>query len=160
MMDFLFRSLVIGGVATALLDVWNIIVNRTIGAPLPNWALVGRWVRHLPYGTFSHADMTAARGFGNELAVGWLFHYAVGVAFAAALLLLWPTWAANPTLLPPLIVGYVTIGCGWFILAPGMGGGMAHSRRDNAGRIRLLNVLGHTVFGLGLWIGGLLLKGM
>ena len=160
MLDFIIRSVIIGGIATLALDLWSLLLNRTIGIPMANWALVGRWVRHLPYGTFSHADMAAADGFDNERAVGWLFHYAVGIAFAAALLLLWPAWAKVPTLWPPMIVGYVTIGCGWFILAPGMGGGMAHSRRDNANQIRLLNFLGHTVFGLGLWLGGLLLKGM
>lgn len=160
MTDFLIRSLIIGGIATVALDLWSLLLNRLFGIPMANWALVGRWVLHLPYGTFSHADMTAAKGFDNERAVGWVFHYAVGIAFAAALLLLWPAWAKAPTLWPPMIVGYVTIGCGWFILAPGMGGGVAHSKRANANQIRLLNFLGHTVFGLGLWLGGLLLRGM
>ena len=63
-----------------------------------------------------------------------------------------PGWASNPTIWPALIVGWVTIGCGWFILQPGMGAGIAASKRPDANRVRLLNILGHTVFGLGMFI--------
>ena len=67
-------------------------------------------------------------------------------------------WARVPTLVPALIVGYVTIGCGWFILQPGMGAGVAASKRPNAMQIRMLNVLGHTVFGLGLYVAAILTR--
>lgn len=160
MRDFLIRSVLIGGFATAVLDLWAILLNRLFGTPLANWAMVGRWVRHLPRGRVVHSSMDAAQGFANELTVGWIFHYAVGVLFAAAMLVIWPDWARTPTLWPPLIVGWVTILCGWLILAPGMGGGIAHCRRANAGQARRLNLAGHTVFGLAMWIAGLALSGL
>ena len=159
MFEFIWRSVVLGVAATALLDLWALFLQRAFGIPPANWAMVGRWVGHLPEGRLVHDDIGKAASVANELAIGWIFHYAVGIAFAAALLAVWGLgWARMPTLVPALIVGYVTIGCGWFILQPGMGAGIAASKRPNAMQIRLLNVLGHTVFGLGLYGAGLLLR--
>jgi len=159
MFEFIWRSVVLGVADTALLDVWAMFLQRAFGIPPANWALVGRWVGHLPRGRFVHDDIGQAEPVPNELAIGWVFHYAVGIAFAAALLAIWGLgWARMPTLIPALIVGYVTIGCGWFILQPGMGAGVAASKRANAMQIRMLNILGHTVFGLGLYFAALLTR--
>lgn len=159
MFDYLWRAIVIGAAATALLDLWALFLQRAFGIAPPNWAMVGRWVGHLPHGRFVHEDIGRADPIPNELAIGWVFHYAVGIAFAMALLAIWGTgWAKSPTLIPALIVGYVTIGCGWFILQPGMGAGIAAMKRPNAMQIRMLNILGHTVFGLGLYGAALLTR--
>lgn len=150
--EFLWRSAVLGIGATAILDLWALFLKAFFGIPPANWGLVGRWVGHLPQGRFIHDDIGKAAPVENEKAIGWLFHYAVGISFAAALLAIWGLgWARLPTVLPALIVGWVTVGCGWFILQPGMGAGVAASRRANATQIRGLNILGHTVFGLALF---------
>ncbi|QCI66007.1 DUF2938 domain-containing protein [Phreatobacter stygius] len=159
MLDFIYRSLVIGVAATALLDLWALFLKNAFGIPPANWAMVGRWFGHLTRGTAMHEDIAKAEPFPNELTVGWIGHYAVGVLFAAALLLLaGPAWKFAPTAVWPLIVGLVTVGCGWFILQPGMGAGIAASRRPNAGQIRLLNIAGHTVFGLGMFAAAWLIR--
>ncbi|HZB63608.1 MAG TPA: DUF2938 family protein, partial [Microvirga sp.] len=89
----------------------------------------------------------------------WIGHYAVGILFAAALLLIAPPgWTAQPTLLPALIVGLVTVGAGWFLLQPGMGAGIAASKRPNPNQVRMLNIAGHLVFGLGLYLTALLIR--
>lgn len=160
MTDFILRSILIGGFATALLDLWGLLLNRMAAIPMANWAMPGRWLVHLFRGKAVHDSIAAAEPVANERIIGWMFHYVTGYAFAAALMLIWPGWAANPTLLPALIVGWVTILCGWLILAPGMGAGIAHAKRADANLARLLNIVGHTVFGFGLWIGGVLVKGV
>lgn len=158
-MQLVWTSVMIGVGATALLDLWALLLSRIFGITPPNWGLVGRWVAHLPSGRLVHDDIAAAAPVAGETAIGWVFHYAVGIAFAAALLAIWgPGWAVAPTLVPALIVGYVTVGCGWFILQPGMGAGIAASKRANARQIRLLNLAGHTVFGLGLYLTALALR--
>lgn len=158
-MGYLGKAVLIGAGATALLDLWALFLARAFGIAPPNWALVGRWVGHLPSGRLVHEDIGAAAPVPKERAIGWVFHYAVGIAFAAALLAIWGTgWASAPTLAPALVVGYVTILCGWLILQPGMGAGIAACRRANAMQIRLLNIAGHTVFGLGLYLTALVLR--
>ncbi len=142
-----------GAFATALLDLWALLLNRNFGFGLPNWAFVGRWVGHLFRGQAMHDDIGKAAPVQNELTIGWVFHYAVGIAFAAATLLIGgAAWTASPTLPLPMVVGLVTVGFGWFVLQPALGAGVAASRKPDANRIRTLNVAGHIVFGLGLWI--------
>ena len=160
MLDFLIRSVLIGAFATAALDLWNILLNRMYGHALPNWTFIGRWVVETLGGRPYQPAIGDVGVHANETAIGWAFHYAVGIAFAAALLLIWPGWATSPSLLPPLIVGWVTIGCGWFILSPLLGGGWAHAKRPDPMTPRLLNILAHTVFGIAMWIAGLGLKGL
>jgi Protein of unknown function (DUF2938) len=150
--DLLFRSLVIGLGATVIFDLWGLLLNRAAGIPLPNWALVGRWFAHLPRGRFHHANIAETPPVANERATGWFAHYAVGVSFALATLLIGGAdWAKAPTWPLPLLVGLVTVGCGWFILQPGMGAGIAASKKPNAYQIRLLNIAAHTVFGVAMY---------
>jgi hypothetical protein len=158
-MTFLIKAVLIGAGATLLLDLWAQLLKRVAGFPPPNWAMPGRWVAHLPSGKLVHDDIALAPPVANELAIGWVFHYAVGILFAAVLLASWGLgWAANPTFLPALIVGLVTVGCGWFILQPGMGAGVAASKKPNAGQIRILNIVGHIVFAIGLYGTALLIR--
>ena len=158
MIDFLWRSLVIGIGGTAALDVWALILKAAFGMALPNWGLVGRWFAHLGKGVFFHDDIAKAPAVANEAAFGWFMHYAIGFLYGA--ILIWfagPDWPLAPTFLPAWAVGLVTVGAGWFILQPGMGAGWAASKRDNPWKIRALNIIAHTVFALGLYGTALLI---
>lgn len=158
-LEFLGRAVVIGVGATALFDVWGLFLNKAFGIPLPNWAMTGRWFGYLSRGRFAHDPISASAPLPRELVIGWIAHYVTGIVFAFALLLIWgPEWARQPSLLPALIVGLVTVGCGWFILQPGMGFGVAASKRPNANQVRMLNIAGHIVFGIGLYLTALLIR--
>jgi len=157
--DFLYDALLLGIGATALFDLWGLLLNRVFGIPAANWALVGRWFCYLTKGRVFHVDIAKTPSLAFEHAAGWIGHYAVGILFAALLLLVVPPeWRAQPTLTPALIVGLVTVGAGWFLLQPGMGAGIAASKRPNANQIRVLNILGHVVFGLGLYASALIIR--
>ena len=153
MFEILWRMLVIGIGGTAILDVWALILKAGFGIALPNWALVGRWFAHLGKGVLVHDDIAKAPAIANELSIGWLAHYAVGILYAA--ILIWfagPAWLQSPTILPALLVGLVTVAAGWFILQPGMGAGIAASKRPNPWMVRMLNIVAHSLFGLGLYV--------
>ena len=159
MADFLYRSILIGVGATALFDLWVLLLKHVFGIPGGNWSPVGRWFCHLAGGKVFHDDIARAQPFAHEKAAGWIGHYAVGILFAAILLLVAPPgWTAQPTLMPALIVGLVTVGAGWFLLQPGMGAGIAASKRPNRNQVRMLNIAGHIVFGLGLYVTALLIR--
>jgi Protein of unknown function (DUF2938) len=161
MSDFLLRSMFMGVVATALLDFWQILLNAIFGFAKPNWAMGGRWFGHVLTGHFKHESIADAPAFENELTIGWVGHYLVGILFAAATLLIGgDAWIKVPTWPLPIAVGLITVGCGWFIMQPGMGMGIAASKRPDANRIRILNIVGHIVFGIGLLGAALLLRGI
>lgn len=160
MLAFIVYSILTGIGATALLDLWAALLKAVFKWPTPPWHLVGRWFAGMPHGTFVHPQgIGQSPQVANELSIGWVMHYVVGIVFAGALLLIWGVqWVHAPTFAPALIVGLVTVGGGWFILQPGMGVGVACSKAPNPGLARALNIIGHVVFAIGLygtalWVG-------
>ncbi len=152
MIELVWRGALIGLGATILMDIWAIVLHLAFSQPKPNWARPGRWFAHLARGTVFHEDIAAARPYRHELALGWTGHYAVGILYGVILALIaGPDWMAAPTFLPAWIWGMVTIGAGWFLMQPGMGLGWAAAKTPNPNRVRAFNILGHTVFAIGLW---------
>ncbi|MEO5757684.1 MAG: DUF2938 domain-containing protein [Mesorhizobium sp.] len=158
MFDTLWRAIAIGIGATVLMDVWAFFLHKAFGQPRPNWGPVGRWVWHLSDKVF-HDDIGKATPYAHEMALGWAFHYFVGIVYGSILVAVaGSAWLAAPTFLPAFILGMITVGAGWFLLAPGMGAGWAASKRPNPMQVRALNLVSHTVFALGLFGTALLIR--
>ena len=106
-----------------------------------------------------HDDIGKAEAWEHELALGWAGHYAIGIVYGVVFaLIVGPGWMAAPRLLSAWAFGLATLGFGWFLLQPGLGLGWAASKAPNPTRVRLLNLAGHTVFGLGLYLTALLIR--
>ena len=71
-----------------------------------------------------------------------------GIVFA---ILAGPAWLAAPTFLPAWIFAILTVAAGWFLFQPGLGLGWAASKTPNPSKVRALNLVAHTVFGIGMW---------
>ena len=154
--ESVLRALLIGAGATAVLDLWNLLLKRFFGVPAPGWNMVGRWVGHFPRARFKHTSIAGAEPVQGELALGWVTHYVTGIVYGGLLVALWGLdWARQPTLLPALIVGVATVAAPFFIMQPGMGAGIAGSRMPNPAQSRLRSLMNHTVFGLGLYLAAL-----
>lgn len=159
MFEALWKSAVIGIGATVLMDLWAIALARLFGQSRPNWALVGRWFAHLGRGTVFHDNIAQAEQVPGELTIGWIFHYAVGIVYGVLLVAFAGiAWLADPTFLPAFILGMVTVLAAWLLLQPGMGAGWFASRTPNPMKTRALNLVGHTVFAIGLYGTALLLR--
>lgn len=160
-MSFILHSILIGAGATALFDLWRWALHRLSGRPRPDWALPGRWFAHVARGHVWHDDIAAAAPVRHEAALGWAGHYAIGILYAAALLAIWGMgWAAAPRPGPALTVGVVTIAAGWFFMAPAMGAGIAAARAPHPWTERAAGLAAHVVFGLGLYLSALILRGL
>jgi hypothetical protein len=154
-LEFVASAIAIGAGATAITDGWAIARRKLFGNPVPDWALVGRWFAHLARGRFRHAPISATPAVRGERLLGWTAHYAVGIAFAAALLAAWGVeWARDPRLGPAMVVGLASVAAPFFILQPGMGAGVAARRAKNPAAARVQSVVTHAVFGLGLYAAG------
>lgn len=155
-MDYAASTLLTGAGATAVMDIWAIARQRLLGAPLPNYGLVGRWLAFLPRGRFRHDPIAASPPVRGERLIGWTAHYLIGIAFAAALLALWGLeWARQPTLGPALAVGIGSVAAPFLLMQPGMGAGIAASRTPRPTAARLQSLVTHAVFGLGLYLTAL-----
>jgi hypothetical protein len=154
----LWRAVLIGAGATALMDVWAIVQRRVLHTPTLNYKLLGRWMAGLTHGRFVQRTLPQEPSVRGEAALGWAAHYAIGVAFAAILLaIMGVEWARRPTLGPALALGLITLAAPFFVLQPGMGAGVAASRTPHPWRSRLRSLMTHLVFGLGLYLSAFLL---
>src|SRR5215207_9624742 len=104
-MEIVLRAALIGIGGTVILDLWAAFMQRVLNVPATNWAMVGRWVGNMPRGHFVHENIGRAAAVPGEHAIGWIVHYAIGIAYGLLLVGLWGVeWLREPTLLPPMIL--------------------------------------------------------
>jgi hypothetical protein len=151
--EFVLRGVLIGVGASALMDVWSLVLRRRFHVPTLDYAQLGRWVGHFPRGQFRHERIASAAPIPGERPLGWLLHYAIGITFAFLLLaIVGLDWAHRPTIGPALVIGLGTIAGPWLVMQPGMGAGFAGSRTPNPRATRMRNLGTHTVYGVGLYV--------
>lgn len=143
--------------ATLLMDLWALARKRWFGVAALDYAWVGRWLGHMGHGQFRHAAIGKAPTVPGERALGWIFHYLTGLLFAA-LFLAWvgEAWLLRPTLAPALALGALSMAAPLLLMQPAFGMGVAASRTPQPWRVRVRALLTHLVFGLGLYLMGLL----
>jgi hypothetical protein len=157
--EFTIAAVLIGCGATALMDVWGVVKARLWGVTSLDYALLGRWIGHMPRGRFVHRSIAAASQVAGERILGWVAHYVTGIAFAAVLLAIGGRgWFETPTLAPALVVGLATVLFPFLIMQPALGAGIAAGRTPAPGRARFHSLASHFVFGLGLYLSGLLVS--
>ncbi|MBX3730397.1 MAG: DUF2938 domain-containing protein [Candidatus Sumerlaeia bacterium] len=156
---FIVGAVTIGVGASVLMDAWNLFLKRAYKIPSLNYCLLGRWLLHMPGGTFVHPSIAAASARRFECPVGWFAHYTIGVVLALGFLgLVSGDWLARPTALPALLYGIGTVVFPLFVLQPCLGLGMASAKTPKPAQARLKSLGTHTVFGIGLYLCALVLS--
>lgn len=152
-------SIVLGTMATAMLDVWNFARHIFFDAPLTRYEFVGRWMLHMLDGKFWHDSIKQSASMPGELIAGWMGHYMIGVFFAFLLLVGWGLkWLQRPTLMPAMMVGLITVLIPYLIMQPAMGSGIAGSLTANPQAVIIKVIVSHVIFGVGLYAAGLITK--
>jgi hypothetical protein len=137
------------------------MLKAVFGMPSRSWALVGRWVGHWPQGKFVHASIASAAPVRGELALGWAFHYFIGMLHGVLLVaILGVDWVRHPTWLPAVLIGLGLLVAPFFVMDPALGGGIAASKAANPAASRIRSVINHTIFGTGMYLAALLLARM
>lgn len=155
--ETLARVAVIGIGGSAAIDLWGAFLRRMAGVTTLDYALLGRWIGHMPKGRFLHARIGSAEPIAGERQIGWVAHYAIGIGFALALPMIGGVdWVRDPTLGPAMLVGLASVVAPWVVMQPAMGGGIAGSRTPDPTATRLRNLSTHAAYGLGLYATALL----
>ncbi|WP_115718006.1 DUF2938 family protein [Gallaecimonas mangrovi] len=144
-------SLVVGIGSTVVLDLWVTLVKKVLDIPPTNWGMVGRWIGGLAQGKLVLDTRNDKQPNTYEKALGWAFHYLIGIGYAVMLLLFWgPGFASHPTVLPIFIIGVVVSTlAGLAILMPAMGGGFFASNTPNPKATYLYLIIAHCAFAIG-----------
>lgn len=158
-LSFIAQILAVGVFATLVMDLWTLLLRRLFGVTPLDYALVGRWLGHMSAGQFAHAGIGRSARVRGEKALGWVAHYAIGVVFAAGLILAsGEAWLQSPALGPALAFGLITVVLPFFVMQPAFGAGIAASKTPKPTQARVRSLVTHSVFGLGLYAGGWLVN--
>lgn len=150
---YFLGAVAVGIGATLFMDIWALLLKRAFSVPPANYCLVGRWLGHMPGGTFMHVNISTAPPKRGECTVGWVVHYVIGILYALALVALASDgWLARPTFFPAILFGVVSVVVPYLIMQPAFGLGIAASKTPLPMRARFRSLLAHAVFGVGLYV--------
>lgn len=159
--DVLLNLLLIGTGATLVMDLWTLFRRRAFGIPSLDYALVGRWIGHMIQGRFRHVSIGAAAPVPGERTLGWIAHYAIGIAFAALPIAIAGTeWIGAPTPLPALVAGLASVVAPFLVMQPAFGFGIAASRTPHPGIARRRSLITHLSYGVGLYLAAFTLAAL
>ena len=149
--------LLLGLGATLTFDLWSLFLKHAFQVAPSNFCLVGRWLGYMPEGIFKHSNIASVPPKHAECITGWIAHYVTGILFALIFIALAGNpWLQRPMLIPAIAFGAVTVVAPFFILQPSFGLGIAASKGSNPTQARLRSLLNHCIFGVGLYLFGLL----
>lgn len=121
--------------------------------------MVGRWFGHMSRGIFVHRAISGASPIRNELAIGWIGHYMIGLSYGLAYLyIVQAILSAEPSFVSALSFGLATLFAPWLMMQPAMGAGVFASRTPRPAVTRLINLSMHAVFGASLYLGYFLIQ--
>ena len=153
---YFFTAIIVGVGATLIMDLWIFFLKYAFKIPSLSYCLVGRWLLHMPEGTYRHVSITTAQKKQSECVVGWVAHYTIGILFSLIFfVIVSESWLTRPTLLPALFFGIGTVLFPFLIMQPSFGLGVAASRTQNPTKARLKSLMTHVVFGIGLYISAI-----
>ena len=110
-------------------------------------------------GRWFHATIVTAPP-RRERTIGWILHYAVGIAFAFIPIgLAGIGWYTAPEPLIALLSGWLSLAAPFLVMQPALGFGVAAAKTAYP-RKRGSSLLTHTVYGLGLLIAARLLAAL
>ncbi|MGU3575083.1 DUF2938 family protein [Brucellaceae bacterium C25G] len=149
----LLEIIVVGGLATVASDVWQQLQKPFTGIPGANWPVTGRWVLGCGKGKFYAPKIASHPPLKGEAVVGWTFHYAIGIAYAAIYLGILYAVDIKPNIINGLFFGILTLAAPFLLMKPALGGGLFGLKAPNPGKGLFLSVTAHAAFGMGLYIG-------
>jgi len=154
-LETLTQTILIGTGATAIMDVWLLVLKKA-GVPIQPFGLLGRWIGHWRDGQWCHASIAKAAPVTGEVWLGWSAHYAIGVGFAGLLVLAFGSeWIASPSLGPAMLLGVFTVAAPLLVMQPALGAGIASTKTNAPLRNSLKSLANHSVFGIGLYLAAM-----
>ncbi|CAM1343749.1 DUF2938 domain-containing protein [Tenacibaculum amylolyticum] len=157
-MSSILQAIIIGTGATLFMDLYALVL-KFFSIKTLDYRFVGRWIGHFPKGKFFHNKIMESPVIIYEVPLGWIAHYLIGITFAFSLVFVFgEKWVKNPTLIPALIIGIITIVGPFLLMQPAFGFGIAGSNLPDPNKARLMSLITHTIFGIGLYLSTVILN--
>ncbi len=158
MFGFSLRNVIIGIVATVIMDALSAICFKLRLIEPLSPRLIGRWFAFVIRGQLLHSDIGQTAAINHERAIGVPVHYAIGVTLALMYLFACASFGlASRNPITALIFAFCTNVFPWLVMFPSMGFGWFGSHGPPGTRLFLSSLVSHVFYGVGLWLGASLL---
>ena len=149
----ILKIILIGVLACAVMDAWNLILFFIADITL-DWHLLGRWIGHLMQGDFMLYGVDKLSPVLGENTIGWVGHYVTGVAYAFIyLFFMYKILKRRPSLLSAILVAWFFMFMPFCLYQPAVGMGYFASLAPNQLYAIIITISMHTAFGVGLYLG-------
>jgi Protein of unknown function (DUF2938) len=151
------QGLLVGLIGNVGMDLGQQLMRVGLKWPITDWGIIGRWAAYLPQGKLIHTDIGDATPVGYEQPLGWVVHYIVGPTYGVVyLFLVEVVFDGSPGFWWAMGFAIAILVVTWFVVQPSLGAGFAASNTPDPWVTRLHDLGSHVAYGLGLYIGGLL----
>ena len=151
----ILQGFITGLIATIIFDIFNYSLNYAYNIKKPKWYLLGRYFigyKQRRYFRVSIDDDDEEED--NELLWGYIIHYIIGIIYGLFYVCLNLLFFDYPSLLIAYLFGFIIVLGAWCYLMPfAYNLGFFASKSDQQLNILVQNLIGHFVFGTGLFIG-------
>ena len=150
----ILQGFISGLIATILFDLFNHSLNYAYNINKPKWYLLGRYFIGYRQRRFFRVSLEEDEEEDNELLWGYIIHYIIGILYGLFYIYLNLLFFDYPSLLIAYLFGFITVLGAWCYLMPfAYNLGFFASKSDQQFKILAQNLIGHFIFGTGLFIG-------
>ena len=151
---FIIEGIISGIIATLLFDIFQISLTFAYGVNKAKWDLAGRYFIGISKGKYIQEDLDGEPVEQNELFIGYVVHYLIGVIYGLIYVIINSLLLSEPSLLLALVIGFLTVLGSWCLMMPyAYNLGFFGSKIEEQKQIIVQNLLFHFVFGVGLFLG-------
>ena len=150
----IFQGLISGIIATIIFDLFNISLKFAYNIDKPKWNFLGRYFLGYKEGRYIRKSLQEDDDVENELLWGYIIHYLIGIIYGLFYVFINLLIFDHPSLLIAYVVGFITVLGAWCYLMPfAYNLGFFASKSDQQFKTLTQNLIGHFIFGTGLFIG-------
>jgi uncharacterized membrane protein YagU involved in acid resistance len=150
----IFQGLISGIIATIIFDLFNISLKFAYNIDKPKWNFLGRYFLGYKEGRYIRKSLQEDDDEENELLWGYIIHYLIGIIYGLFYVFINLLIFDYPSLLIAYVVGFITVLGAWCYLMPfAYNLGFFASKSDQQFKTLTQNLIGHFIFGTGLFIG-------
>ena len=151
---FIIEGIFSGIIATLFFDLFHISLTFAYGVNKAKWNLAGRYFTGVSKGKYFQENIANEPAVKNELLIGYVVHYCIGIVYGLIYVIINSLFLQQPSLFLALIIGFLTVLGAWCVMMPyAYNIGFFASKEEDQKQILVQNLLFHFIFGVGLFIG-------
>ena len=155
---FLIEGVIAGLIATLFFDLYQNLLLYAYNINKSKWNLVGRYFATLKINSIHRNNISDEEEVDYELIFGYFIHYLIGSFFGIIYVSVNLLFYDHPSIFLALFVGLITVLGGWCFMMPYVFNiGYFASKIVDPSKLLVQNLIAHFIFGVGLYIGYLLI---